>query len=77
LRHYPAHSYGRPLAFFITFVFPFAFMAYFPTLYFFQADVEMFPGMLSYLAPVVAVLSAAVAVAFWSFGLRHYQSTGT
>jgi len=26
---------------------------------------------------VVAVVSLAVALAFWSFGLRHYQSTGT
>jgi ABC-2 type transport system permease protein len=75
--YYPAHIYSRALAFFITFIFPYAFMAYFPTLYFFQIDVEMFPGFFVYLTPVVAVASTAIAVAFWSFGLRHYQSTGT
>jgi ABC-2 type transport system permease protein len=74
---YPIHIYSRALAFTITFVFPYAFMAYFPTLYFFQIDVEMFPGFFVYLTPIVAVLSTAIAVAFWSFGLRHYQSTGT
>jgi ABC-2 type transport system permease protein len=75
--YYPAHIYSRALAFTITFVFPYAFMAYFPTLYFFQIDVEMFPGFFVYLTPVVAVVSTAIAVSFWSFGLRHYQSTGT
>ena len=75
--YYPAHIYSRPLAFCITFVFPYAFMAYFPTLHFFQIDVEMFPGVFAYLTPIVAFASAAIAIVFWSFGLRHYQSTGT
>jgi ABC-2 type transport system permease protein len=75
--YYPTHIYPRPLALFITFVFPYAFMAYFPTLYFFQIDVEMSPGVFAYLTPVVAAASTAIAIAFWSFGLRHYQSTGT
>jgi ABC-2 type transport system permease protein len=75
--YYPAHIYSRALSFTITFVFPYAFMAYFPTLYFFQIEVEMFPGVFAYLTPVVAVVSTAIAVAFWSFGLQHYKSTGT
>ena len=75
--YYPAHIYSRALAFTITFVFPYAFIAYYPTLHFFQIDVDMFPGVFAYLTPVVAVVSTAIAVAFWSFGLRHYQSTGT
>ncbi|MBN1583952.1 MAG: ABC-2 family transporter protein [Anaerolineae bacterium] len=75
--YYPIHIYSRALAYFITFCFPYAFIAYFPTLYFFQVNVETFPGFFVYLTPVVAVLSTAIVVAFWSFGLRHYQSTGT
>jgi ABC-2 type transport system permease protein len=75
--YYPAHIYSRALAFVITFIFPYAFIAYYPTLYFFQVEVEMFPGVFVYGTPVVALLSTAIAVAFWSFGLRHYQSTGT
>ena len=75
--YYPSHIYSRALAFTITFVFPYAFIAYYPTLHFFQIDVEMVPGFFAYLTPIVAVASTAIAVAFWSFGLRHYQSTGT
>jgi len=75
--YYPAHIYSRALVFAITFVFPYAFMAYYPTLHFFQVKVEMFPGFFAYLTPIVAAASTAIAVAFWSFGLRHYQSTGT
>ena len=75
--YYPAHIYSRALVFVITFCFPYAFIAYYPTLHFFQAEVEMFPGVFAYGTPVVAVTSTAIAVAFWSFGLRHYQSTGT
>jgi ABC-2 type transport system permease protein len=75
--YYPAHIYSRALAFVLTFVFPYAFIAYLPTLHFFQVDVEMLPGFFSYLTPVVAVVSTVIAVAFWSFGLKHYRSTGT
>jgi ABC-2 type transport system permease protein len=75
--YYPAHIYGRALRFLITFVFPYAFMAYYPTLYFFQMDVEVFPAFFMYMTPVVAVVSLAIALGFWSVGLRHYQSTGT
>jgi ABC-2 type transport system permease protein len=75
--YYPAHIYSRALVYVITFVFPYAFIAYYPTLHFFQVDVGILPGVFAYLTPVVALLSTAIAVAFWSFGLRHYQSTGT
>ncbi len=74
---YPAHIYGRALAFTITFVLPYAFIAYYPTLYFFQMDAGPFPAYLAYLAPLVALVTAVVAIAFWSLGLRRYQSTGT
>jgi ABC-2 type transport system permease protein len=74
---YPVHIYGRALAFVMTFVFPYAFMAYYPTLYFFQLDVKGMPGFLAYLTPLVAVVATMVAIVAWSVGLRHYQSTGT
>jgi ABC-2 type transport system permease protein len=75
--YYPAHIYSRALGFVLTFILPYAFIAYYPTLHFFQLDVEGFPRTFAYLTPVVAVVSTAIAVAFWSFGLRHYKSTGT
>ncbi len=77
LTSYPIHIYGRVLVFVMTFVLPYAFMAYYPTLHFFQLDVEGFPRFLAYLTPVVAAASMVIAYVVWMFGLRHYQSTGT
>ena len=77
LTRYPLHIYGRALAFVIKFVFPYAFMAYYPTLYSFQPDVKGMPGFLGHVTPLVAVVTTVVAIAVWSVGLRHYQSTGT
>lgn len=74
---YPAHIYGQAVVFVLTFILPYAFMAYFPTLYFFQLEVEGFPAFLAYLTPLVAAVSTVVAIGAWSFGLRHYKSTGT
>jgi ABC-2 type transport system permease protein len=77
LLYYPIHIYSRALAFTITYLLPYAFIAYYPTLHFFQVEIAGIPRAFAYLSPVVALLSTAIAVAFWSFGLRHYKSTGT
>jgi ABC-2 type transport system permease protein len=74
---YPMHIYGRALSFVMTFVLPYAFMAYYPTLYFFQLDAGTFPRFFAYLTPLVAAVSTVIAIAVWSVGVRHYQSTGT
>ncbi len=76
-RQYPLHIYGRIFAGVLTFVFPYAFMAYYPTLYFFRITPETYPAFFVYLSPLVAVTSLAAALGFWSLGLRHYQGTGT
>ena len=74
---YPTHIYGRALSFTVTVVLPYAFIAYYPTLHFFRLDAGAFPACFAYLTPVVAVVTAAIAIGFWSLGLRRYQSTGT
>ena len=75
--NYPLHIYGRVFPFIMTFIFPFAFMAYYPTHHFFRFEVEVFSGVFPYLPPIVAVIAWAIAYAFWSIGVRHYQSSGT
>lgn len=74
---YPLHIYGRAFAALLTFVFPFGFMAYYPTHHFFRLVPVDTPGFFPYLSPLVAVGALLVALGFWSLGLRHYQSTGT
>lgn len=74
---YPVHIYGPFLLFALTFIFPFAFVAYYPAHHFLGREVPIYGQALVYLAPVVAAVSMAIAVAFWSVGLRRYQSSGT
>lgn len=77
LTRYPIHIYPPLFRFLMTFILPFAFIAYYPTHYFFQREVAMFNPSFAYLTPLVALLMAALAVAFWTWGLKSYQSTGT
>ncbi len=74
---YPTHVYGNFFLFLLTFIFPSAFMAYYPTHYFFQMDTLYLPGVLAYASPLVALILLLAAYAFWSTGLGHYESTGT
>jgi ABC-2 type transport system permease protein len=75
--NYPLHIYGRAFPFIMTFIFPFAFMAYYPTHYFFNTPNLLFSPWLPYLTPLVAVVSLAIAWSFWSVGVQKYQSSGT
>jgi len=75
--HFPAHIYGRVFAFVLTFVFPYAFMAYYPTHYFFKLDVQLYSTAFPYITPLVALILLAIAMLFWRIGLGHYQSTGS
>jgi ABC-2 type transport system permease protein len=75
--NYPLHIYGRIFPWIMTFVFPFAFMAYFPTHYFFGLEVKLYSSWFPYLSPLIAVIAISVAMIFWTIGLKNYQSTGT
>jgi len=76
---YPISIYTRGVRIVLAFVLPFAFMNYFPATYFLQkADTGL------HLSPAVGLLTPAIGLAwfgasyaFWLFGLRHYQGTGS
>jgi ABC-2 type transport system permease protein len=76
---YPISIYSRGVRLVLAFVFPFAFMNYFPATYFLgKTDIGL------HLSPVVGLLTPAVGLAwfgvsylFWREGLRHYQGTGS
>ncbi len=75
---YPMHIYNRWLRWFFTFVIPAAVQVYYPTLYFLdKPDPLGMPRFVSFLAPVTGFGVLALSFAFWRFGVRHYQSTGT
>jgi ABC-2 type transport system permease protein len=75
---YPMHIYTRGMRRFFTYVVPAIFLNYYPALYFLDMpDPIGLPAWAPFVAPLVGVGAMAAALAFWQYGLRHYQSTGT
>ncbi len=75
---YPMSIYERWMRHLFTFVIPMAFVNYYPALYLLgKPDPFGMPHWLPFLSPFVAVAMFAAALAFWRFGVRHYQSTGS
>ena len=75
---YPMDIYSEWFRRFFIFVVPLAFVTYFPALYFLdRPDALGFPEICRFLSPVTALAFLAVARGVWSFGVRHYQSTGS
>ena len=76
---YPISIYTRGVRIVLSFVLPFAFMNYFPAMYFLQkTDTGMhFSPEVGLLTPLIGALWLAVSYAFWLVGLRHYQGTGS
>jgi ABC-2 type transport system permease protein len=76
---YPISIYGRGVQVVLAFVLPFAFMNYFPAAYFLQkaeTGLHLNPAV-GLLTPAIGLAWLGAAYAFWIFGLRHYQGTGS
>lgn len=75
---YPMHIYPDWLRSIFTFILPAALLNYYPALYFLdKPDPLNMPEFMRFLSPLAGLLVLLVALAFWRFGIRHYQSTGT
>jgi ABC-2 type transport system permease protein len=75
---HPMHIYGDGMRRFFTFVIPAIFLNYYPALYYLdKPDPFNFPAFAPFLSPFVGLMVLGVALAFWRFGRKHYQSTGT
>ena len=75
---HPMHIYGDWMRRFFTYIVPAIFLNYYPALYFLgKPDPFDFPAFAPFLAPVAGLLILGLALAFWRFGMKHYQSTGT
>jgi ABC-2 type transport system permease protein len=78
MTQYPIQIYSAWLRRFLAFVTGTAFVAYFPALYILdKPDPLGFPSYTRFLSPVVAVVAAVLAAAFWRVAVRHYRSTGS
>lgn len=75
---YPMHIFPRPVRLIFTYLVPAIFMSYFPAVYILdKPDPLNAPGFVSFLAPLVAVIMLRMALQFWHFGIRNYQSSGS
>lgn len=70
---YPINIFNKTVQFVLSFIIPFAFVAFYPATHFFTKEgFEIY----CYLTPVVAVVSFSIALYFWEIGTRKYTSTG-
>ncbi|MBX6394143.1 MAG: ABC-2 family transporter protein [Alicyclobacillaceae bacterium] len=75
VQQYPIHIFGRPLQAVVTVLLPFAFMNYYPSLYFLGKAQGY--GVLPYVSPGVAAVLLVLAGWVWHKGLEQYKSTGS
>ncbi len=75
---HPMHIYQTWMRRFFTYIVPAIFLNYYPALYILgKPDPLNFPAFAPALSPLVGAGTLLLALAFWRFGIRHYQSTGT
>ena len=71
---YPSDIFSKWLQFFLRWIVPFAFVAFYPSTHFLQRP--EFKN-LCYLSPVVAFVFVWIAARLWVFGVSRYSSTGS
>ncbi|BCJ85102.1 ABC transporter permease [Effusibacillus dendaii] len=78
VQQYPLDMFNRGVRAIVTFVLPFAFMNYYPSLLL-LGKWEKLGGYswLAYASPAVALILCIIAFFAWRWGIRHYQSTGS
>ena len=75
---YPMHIFPRPIRLTFTFIVPAIFLSYFPAVYILdKSDPINAPPFVSFIAPIVAFGMILLALKFWRFGIKNYQSTGS
>ncbi|WP_244833323.1 ABC-2 family transporter protein [Clostridium sp. BJN0001] len=70
---YPTDIYSRPVKFIITWIIPFGFVAYLPASYFLKSSAS---GMLIGIECIIAAVFSFIAYAFFSYGIKGYESAG-
>lgn len=68
---YPIDIYNGFIKFLITYILPYVFVAYYPTMNYLGMDKYMI-----YLSPIVAIVLWIIAINIWNWALKKYRSTG-
>jgi viologen exporter family transport system permease protein len=71
---YPLSIYSNFIQFFLSFIIPFGFASFYPTVRLLhRAEFRRY----ALFVPVVAALCLSITILVWNFGVRHYSSTGS
>ena len=74
---YPISIYLKPVQFFLTYLFPLAFINFYPAHFFLNKnDNGLFNPIFVYLTFPVGVGLLLLSLIWWRFAVRHYSSTG-
>ncbi|MDI6703255.1 MAG: ABC-2 family transporter protein [bacterium] len=71
---YPVTIYGKAIRFVITWIIPFAFISFFPAVFFIRK--EEFIGYIICI-PLIGIIFPLIAYLLWLKGLSRYESSGT
>ena len=72
------HIFPDAMRRFFTYIVPAIFLAYYPAIYILDLpDPFNMPAFVPFLAPFVGLGLLLAALAFWRFGMKYYQSTGS
>ncbi len=75
---YPMHIFPRPIRLLFTYLVPAIFLSYYPAIYILgKPDPLNAPHFVYFIAPFIAALMYWLALKFWRFGIRNYQSSGS
>ncbi len=76
--NYPVNIYNLGMQFFLTFIFPIAFINFYPAhLFLDRSGEELLHPALEIGTPIVGVIVFAISTFMWRAGVNHYQSTGS
>ncbi len=73
---FPISIYDSWAAVMLTFVFPFAFINFYPAQYFLNKS-EMFSPYFAFFTPVIGFVLMLLGYAFFNLGIKHYNSSGS
>ncbi|GFN30059.1 ABC transporter permease [Paenibacillus xylaniclasticus] len=76
--NYPISIYNKFIKIILTFVFPYAFINFYPAQYFLDKENgNLFSPIFQYMTPIVGILFFIISYLVWKKGVNSYQGTGS
>ncbi|QUI23840.1 ABC-2 family transporter protein [Vallitalea pronyensis] len=76
--NYPINIYNKFIKIILTFVIPYAFVNFYPVQYFLNIKENVvYHQLFIYGTPLIGIITFAMSLLIWKFGMNRYQSTGS